>query len=289
VSTAHRTESWVDVTDGYRLWVESTGDPSGSTVLLVMGANASGLGWPDALVDRLAAHHHVVRYDHRDTGRSTHAFDERPYPLLSLADDAVAVLDALGVDRAHLVGMSMGGMLSQLLLVDRPERVASATLFGVKALDDEEAPGPQQHLLEMWVTMGEERSPDEDRAWQVEHARMLHGSVLPFDAEEVVAAEQRLVAHRGTDVGATAHARADQDGLFRDLAAVTAPVLVVDAPEDPVAPPPTAARLAARVPGARLVVVPGMAHALPAAVVDPLADVVLHHLARVDTASRRPT
>ena len=120
--------TFVDVGDGYRLWVQTAGADDRPPMLLVMGANASGLGWPDELVARLAQHHHVVRYDHRDTGRSTRAFPERPYAIRALADDAVAVLDALGIERAHLVGTSLGGTLVQLLLLDHPERLLSATL-----------------------------------------------------------------------------------------------------------------------------------------------------------------
>ncbi|MDF9716431.1 alpha/beta fold hydrolase [Nocardioides sp. ChNu-99] len=270
----------MDVGDGYQLWVETPGDPSAPPLLLVMGANASGLEWPDALVDRLAEHHRVVRYDHRDTGRSTHAFDERPYALRDLARDLLAVLDALGVDRAHAVGMSLGGTLLQVQLVDHPERFLSATILGTPALDDHEAPGPLPELLEVWAEMGRDRPPAEEHEWQLRHARLLHGPDLPFDAAEHEERERRIAEHRGTPSAATAHARADQRGLERDTSAIVVPVLVVDALADPVAPPPTAERLASRVPLARRVVVPGMGHALPAAVVGPLAAAVLEHTAR---------
>ncbi|MEO9323917.1 alpha/beta hydrolase [Nocardioides sp. C4-1] len=276
----HRTEQLVDVADGYRLWVGTTGDRDRPPLLLIMGANASGLWWPDRLVDLLAARHRVIRYDHRDTGRSTHAFDERPYPLTALADDALAVLDALDVDRTHAVGMSLGGTLLQVLLVDRPERFRSATLLGTPALDDVDAPGPTEAMLELWGAMGEQRTPDDERAWQVEHWRALNGGQLPFDLAEFEALERRVAEHRGTAVAATAHALADQSGLDRDLGAIETPVLVVEAPADPVAPPPTATRAAARIPGARLEVVPGLGHALPDAVLDQLAAAVLAHTAR---------
>ncbi|NEE38759.1 alpha/beta fold hydrolase, partial [Streptomyces sp. SID7982] len=81
-----------------------------------------------------AVRHRVIRYDHRDTGRSTASFDEQPYPLTALAEDAIAVLDAFGAERAHVVGMSMGGMLTQLLVADHPERLLSATVIGTNAL-----------------------------------------------------------------------------------------------------------------------------------------------------------
>jgi pimeloyl-ACP methyl ester carboxylesterase len=86
------------------------------------------------LVGRLAEHHRVIRYDHRDTGRSTWSFDTHPYAVRDLATDAVAVLDALGIDRAHAVGMSMGGTLVQLLLLNHPYRLRSATVFATSAL-----------------------------------------------------------------------------------------------------------------------------------------------------------
>ena len=125
----------MDVAPGVRLWVEDSGRSTGSPLLLVMGANASGLAWPDGLLALLGEHHHVVRYDHRDTGRSSFAFDDRPYAVTDLAEDAVRVLDALGIARAHVVGMSMGGTLVQLLLLDHPERLLSATVFATSVLE----------------------------------------------------------------------------------------------------------------------------------------------------------
>src|SRR4051812_19071187 len=108
-------QRFIDAVSGVRLWADATGDRDATPLLLIMGANASGPAWPDALVARLAERHRVLRYDHRDTGRSTRAFAERPYAILDLAADALAVLEGFGVDSAHVVGMSLGGMLAQLL------------------------------------------------------------------------------------------------------------------------------------------------------------------------------
>ncbi|KQS69095.1 alpha/beta fold hydrolase [Modestobacter sp. Leaf380] len=115
-------EHLVPVAPGVDLWVTERGDPGAPVVLLVMGAASSGLLWPEDLVDDLARDHRVVRYDHRDTGRSTRGSS---YALRDLATDAVAVLDALEVDRAHGVGMSLGGLLAQLLLLDHPDRLVA--------------------------------------------------------------------------------------------------------------------------------------------------------------------
>ncbi|KUG56518.1 esterase [Kocuria rosea subsp. polaris] len=287
-------ERTVRADEHYELWVEETGRPEGSPLLLVMGANASGATWPDELVARLGARHRVVRYDHRDTGRSTRAFAEHPYALRDLAADAVAVLDALGLDRAHAVGMSMGGTLVQLLLLDHPGRLLSATVLATSALGagladpsgagDVDLPGPDPRLLELWQHLADPRDPDEEILWRVEHWRILNGDALPFDPEEFRRLEERVVAHSGTADNPAAHALADQSGLDRagELAGVTVPVLVVEAPEDPVNPPPHAQHLAASIGSARLVTVPGLGHALPHSVLGPLADVVLEHTAAVD-------
>ncbi|ROP34672.1 alpha/beta fold hydrolase [Pseudokineococcus lusitanus] len=296
-------EHLVDVADGVRLWARTSGDPGGSPVLLVMGAASSGVVWPDALVERLGRQHRVVVWDHRDTGRSSAAMDVAPYALTDLAEDAVRVLDAVGADRAHVVGMSMGGLLAQLLLLDHPDRLLSATLFctgplaGAPVPEDlvppgTTPPGPSPELLALWGRLGEERDAAAELTFRVEHWQALAGGGVPFPRAEVEALEARVVAHGGpADASsATAHARAGTDGLARgaELAAVTTPTLVVEAPEDPAYPPPSAALLAravgAATGGARLVTVPGMGHALPAAVLGPLGDAVAAHLDAVDAA-----
>ncbi|MEV1062076.1 alpha/beta hydrolase [Streptomyces sp. NPDC050263] len=311
-------ERFVDAAPGIRLWAEERGPAGASPLLLVMGAQASGLGWPDEFVDLLAARHRVIRYDHRDTGRSTWAYDERPYPLTALAEDAVAVLDAFRVDRAHVVGMSMGGTLAQLLLADHPDRLRTATLIGTGALSGtpyrapdgsrvpvEELPGPAPRLLELWTHLeheqegpeqegaghkgleldgseseGPEREAELDR--RVEHWRLLGGDGIPFDAEDARALERRIIAHTGHHRSGTAHARADTSGLLRteQLARNTVPTLVVSGPAEPVYPPPHARHLAQVIRGARLVEIPGMGHALPRPVHAPLAAAVLDHTAR---------
>jgi pimeloyl-ACP methyl ester carboxylesterase len=118
------------------LWSEDFGEPRGPTLLLVMGANASGVSWPEELIALLVAGgHHVIRYDHRDTGRSTcRDFTQHPYSVTDLARDAVSVLDGHGVRRAHIVGMSMGGTLGQVLALDHRERLRTLTVMCTAAL-----------------------------------------------------------------------------------------------------------------------------------------------------------
>lgn len=288
-----RVEFFVETGGPYRLWARATGPASAPALLLVMGANAGGLTWPPALVEALAARYRVIVYDHRDTGRSTWAFDERPYAVADLAGDAVAVLDAAGVSRAHVAGMSMGGVLVQLLALDAPERLLSATAFATAALgaglaggaDAPPMPEPDPRLLELWAHFTDPRDREAELDWRVEHWRLLNGSGVPFDAEEFRAVEAACIDHAGTPRNAAAHARAAQTGLDRgaELASVTVPFLVIEAPEDPINPPPHAAHLARQIPGAELVTVPGMGHALPSAVLPQLTRTLLDFCTEADS------
>jgi pimeloyl-ACP methyl ester carboxylesterase len=111
------------------LWTESFGDASRPTVLLIMGVMNQGILWPDEFCAEIAdSGYHVIRYDHRDTGQSSSVdFEEHPYTLDDLASDALKVLDGYGVEKAHVVGLSMGGFLAQLLALDHPDRILSLT------------------------------------------------------------------------------------------------------------------------------------------------------------------
>ena len=287
-------ERFIETAPGIRLWAEDRGPVDAPPLLLIMGAQASGPGWPDELVDMLASRHRVIRYDHRDTGRSTWAFDQRPYPLSRLAEDALTVLDGFAIDRAHIVGMSLGGMLAQLLVADHPDRLLSATLIGTSALSQapyvrpdgtrvppEELPGIDPTLLEMWSRPVPDLDREAELDRRVEHWRVLGGKQLPFDAEYARKQELKVIEHTGHHSTNTAHARADASGLDRTarLAETTVPTLVISAPAEPVAPPPHADHLAQAIHGARIVEIPGMGHALPPDVHAPLAAAILDHTA----------
>lgn len=283
-------QQFIDAAPGIRLWTEQRGAADAAPLLLVMGAQASGVGWPEPLVDALAAHHRVIRYDHRDTGRSTWSFDEQPYRIADLADDVIAVLDGLGIDRAHIVGMSLGGMLAQMVLSDHPDRLLSATLIGTMALSTtpytrpdgstvpaDALPGIAPEVLELWARPVEDHGAAAEVERRIEHWRVLAGGKLPFDEGYFRAFEHRVIAHTGHHRVGTAHGRAADDGMLRtdQLTKNEVPALVVSAPAEPVFPPPHPQHLAQCVRGAELVEIPGMGHALPPAVHTPLATAIL--------------
>src|SRR5688500_11516295 len=117
--------------NGVDLCVQTFGDRVDPPILLIMGGASSMDWWEDAFCERLmAGSRFVVRYDHRDTGQSvSYELGAAPYSLRDLAEDAVGLLDAFGLESAHLVGMSMGGWIGQLVALENPDRVASLTLI----------------------------------------------------------------------------------------------------------------------------------------------------------------
>ncbi|MFI1483181.1 alpha/beta fold hydrolase [Streptomyces sp. NPDC020747] len=285
-------EQLLTVAPDVHLWTEQRGAPDAPPLLLIMGAGASGLGWPEPLVDALAARHRVIRYDHRDTGRSTWSYEQRPYRITDLAEDAVAVLDGLGVERAHLVGLSLGGMLTQLLIADHPDRVLSATLIGTAALSTtpytrpdgtvlpaEELPGISPEVLELWSQPVEDHGPEAELDRRVTHWQALSGDQLPFDAPHFRDLERRIIEHAGRHTTSPAHALADDSGMLRTeaLATTEVPVQVILAPAEPVFPPPHAQHLTQAIRGAHLTEIPGMGHALPPRLLPILTRAILSH------------
>jgi pimeloyl-ACP methyl ester carboxylesterase len=288
---------------GLELWAEDFGDPGHPTVLLVMGAQGQGIQWNDGIVRRLVTGGlHVIRYDHRDTGRSsTVDFAAHPYTIADMASDALAVLDSFGVERAHLVGASAGGLMAQILALGHPTRVLTLTVLSSQPLGTDtagvieraltgtaprpgELPPPTAELLAALtsVLVDPEGGPEDYLATRLRLWRALHGTVLPFDEDEYREMEERVHA-RARDLRAplnhTFAGAAGVDHEPEDLAAVTAPTLVLHGSEDPMFPPEHGEATAAAIPGARLVVLRGMGHTLPKALDGDLADEILRHTA----------
>ncbi|MGH8888007.1 MAG: alpha/beta fold hydrolase [Egibacteraceae bacterium] len=268
------------------IWTEEFGDPADPPLLLVMGAFASAMGWPDELVGLLVTGgHRVIRYDHRDTGRSTrHDFAAHPYAFADLAKDAVGVLDGYGIDAAHVVGASMGGVIGQLLALDHRDRLRTLTVMISAALDvyflydAGGLPTPDPQVLAVV-----QAPPTADREAEVDRRvrvwRALAGDVLAFDPEEFRRREERAIDHAGDLAVATGHALAAATPLARgaELGGITTPTLVIQGPQDPLFPLPHGRHLAEVIPDARLVEIPGMGHALPSVAHGPLADAILAH------------
>jgi pimeloyl-ACP methyl ester carboxylesterase len=259
------------------LWVESFGDPALPTLLLVAGA-ASPMDWWDAeLCSRLAnGGRHVVRYDHRDTGQSTTFEPGSPaYDGGQLGRDCAALIEALDLGPVHLVGLSMGGGISQLIALRRPELVASLTLISTTAVGgvDANLPGPTPAVSASFASpppVPDWADAESYADWVVAGARLYAGAI-PVD-EAHVRAVASLIHARSRDVAAATNhwlvVGGDDDGDEiepLDVRRVAVPTLVLHGSEDPFFPLPHGRALADAIPEATLIVLPGMGHEVPPA------------------------
>ena len=266
------------------LWVDTQGPDDGETVLLVAGADSPGFRWTPAMVDPLVAEgYRVVRFDHRDCGRSTRFGPDAAYLLDDLAADAVGLLDHLGVESAHVVGRSMGAMVGQVLALDHPSRVRSLTMFGSSAgPGDDRLPGPADDFVETMTTRlfaGPPSDPAEQVAWIVELYELLAGSLYPVDAEQqhaLAAAEVETGWAAETGHGVAVHASPSRIDRLGEIAV---PTLVVHGTTDPVFAPEHGRVLAAGIPGAVLIEVDGLGHEVPDGLLHELMPVLVRHLA----------
>jgi pimeloyl-ACP methyl ester carboxylesterase len=271
-----------------QLWTEAFGRPGDPPMLLIMGQTASMLWWPDALVERLAAAgRYVVRYDHRDTGRSTsYEPGSPPYTGDDLVADALAVLDGHGLARAHVVGMSMGGALAQVVALEHPERVATLTAISTSPVGGVEAalPGPSPKYLAHAAAFESLDWSDTEALAEllVRDARALAGTRHPFDE----AAARDLIARdlaRARNPASLLNHTVMGDGKRTEhrVSEIAARTLVIHGSADPLFPLAHGEALAAAIPGARLVTVEGGGHELHAADLDQIADAIVAHTAIV--------
>ncbi|MGH2761697.1 MAG: alpha/beta fold hydrolase [Thermoleophilaceae bacterium] len=270
----------VDV-GGIQLAYESIGDRDRPPVLMIMGLATQMLGWPDEFCVMLADEgHHVVRFDNRDVGLSTHlhgaprvratrlllnAASVAPYTLSDMAGDTVGLLDALGLESAHVVGASMGGSIGQTMAIEHPERVPSLTSI-MSTTGNARVGRPTMKAMRALLAR---RPLERDAAIErvVANYRVIGSPGFEFD-------EVELRQHAGL-----AFDRAyDPQGVMRQLAAVwasgdrtpmlgavRAPTLVLHGREDPLAPLRAGVATAKAIPGSELVVFDGMGHDLPRA------------------------
>ncbi|GAA1831414.1 alpha/beta fold hydrolase [Microlunatus capsulatus] len=266
-------ERLLDLGDGVELCVETFGQPDDPTVLLVGGAAQSMVWWETAFCRRLAAGgRHVVRYDHRETGRSTTSPAGRPRGTAAdLAEDPATILRALDAGAAHVVGLSLGGGLAQVLAVRHPSLVATLTLVATTAAgpgDGTPLPGPSAAVVEA----AEHPPPDPD--WSDRDAVLAHrvdverpcAGALGFD-------EARVRRLAGLELDRTADPAASLANHFlladdpwpdgATLADVGARTLVLHGTTDPVFPLEHGRALARRLPRAALVELPGAGHEQP--------------------------
>lgn len=276
--------------------------PDVPTILLVAGLGAQRHWWPPALLDLLAVEHRVVVPDNRDVGGSPRLdhlgdpedaldalvrgeLDAPPYTLRDMAHDHVALLDRLGVDRAHVVGASMGGMIAQHVALGWPHRTASLTSIMSTTGAPDLPPGDPEVLATLT-----QPSPTESEDAYVEAAtaasRMSAG---PATFDEADARRRHALSFRS---GLNPHASSrhllaavtDGDRTER-LATLDLPALVIHGAVDPMLRVEAGRATAAAIPGATLLVLDDVGHELPRAVHDEVATAITEHVAAADAAA----
>ena len=239
---------------------EAFGEECDPAILMIMGATASMLWWPDELCEALAAAgRYVIRYDNRDTGRTTTQPPGLPlYTIDDMADDALAILDGYAIESAHLVGMSLGGMIAQLVALKQPQRVLSLTLVSSSAFDedDPDLPPIDPALLDHFGTLGELDWSDREAVigFHVETWRISAGATADFDEARARDLAGREYDRASNPRSAMNHAMLGGGEAWRGrLSEIAAPALVVHGRGDPVLSFEHGSRLASGLPSARLV------------------------------------
>ncbi len=290
--------------NGITIEYDVHGDAGADPLLLVMGLGGQLIAWPLDFVGALTARgFRVIRFDNRDIGLSTKIdvppptkrqmilsvvsprFATSSYTLADMADDAAGLIEHLGVDRAHVVGASMGGMIAQTIAIRHPHRVASLTSIMSNTGDRRHGKVSPRLLRKLPALLT--RDPDEAIDNGVEISRLTAGA--HFD--EALAREAATAAfQRNYDPAGAARqtvAIAASPDRTADLAAVTAPTLVVHGLADRLVRPSGGIATAKAVPGSRLVMYPDMGHDLPRTRWDELISEIALNAAR--TTARVPS
>ena len=284
--------------NGITIHYEDHGDPSDPAMLLIMGFGAQLTLWPDELVDELVLQgFRVIRFDNRDVGLS-HKFDgvkapgivkltllskigltpKVPYTLSDMADDAVGLLDALEIDRAHIVGASMGGMIGQHLVAGYPDRCLSYTQI-FSTTGNPKLPAARKEALDALVTVPASQEEDALVDHGVMLARTIGSPQYPAEEERLRDRARLSIQRSFYPEGSSRHLSAIvADGDRRELCrTIRVPTLVLHGEDDPLVPCEGGRDTAACIPDAKLRTIPGWGHDLPLDLVDDLARAIGDH------------
>lgn len=245
---------------------ESFGDINNPTILLIMGATASMIWWEEDFCKRLSNQgFHIIRYDNRDTGKSiTYEYGHPEYNFDDLADDAIQVLDAYKVDKAHIIGMSMGGIITQIIALKHPGRILTISLIMTSNFDSS-LPRKDSKVTE---SLGELKiknwqSKDEVIEYLMKKSKVLIGTKYIFDEKRI-----RKLNEEEFDRASNLQSR-ENHGFIRGWGAylsrideINAPTLVIHGTKDPIIPYEHGVHLSGIIPNSVLVTLDGAGHEL---------------------------
>lgn len=283
--------------NGIQIEYDTFGDPSSPSLLLIMGAGFQMILWPEEFCNLLAGQGlHVIRFDNRDVGLSS-KFDEAgepdimeilantqpgaepniPYTLDDMADDAVGLLDALGIEKAHVCGVSMGGMIAQIIAIRHQSRVSSLISIS-SGTGDPSLPGGRPEAMAMLLAP----TPAEREAY-IEHDmnvfRAFAGSKYPENEQtrrpQIECYYDRCYHPQGMVRHVIAAFMAGS--RTQDLKTVTVPTLVIHGSEDPILLVEHGRATAEAAPGSELLIMEGMGHGLPPEFMPLLVGPIVQH------------
>jgi len=286
IGVAVSEELFAEVQPGIRICYQTFGDPSGEPLLLVMGLGGPMTWWNPELCVMLAERgFFVVRFDNRDIGRSSRMTGrvtmpqiiaayfgfrvDAPYSIADLAADGFGLLDHLGIERAHVYGMSMGGMVAQTMAIERPERVLS--LVSMMSTTGSKRVG-WQHPVIFPQFLKPSRNEEEYVESAVRMWRLIGSPAYPAGIEET-RARARATYRRGIDAGVTRQTMAvlTQPDRTEALGTLRMPVTVIHSLGDKMVDVSGGRATSMAIPGAKLLLVDGMGHDLPHALWDTVA------------------
>ncbi len=245
---------FVHVADGTRIHYEATGRPRATPILMIQGLGASKNAWNLQRI-AMATRFRSISLDNRGAGRSDKP--TQPFTLEQMADDAIAVLDAAGIETAHVVGASMGGVISQIIAVKYPHRVRSLTLVCTACRNHPW----RQELLQSWAHTAEEKGMidvGKEAAQWVMSPRSFRRLVPAFTWMGPLAA----LRPRHSFVSQIQAILDTREDLVDELSSITAPTMVIVGNQDILTPRGDSEEIAERIPNAELVVISGAAHGL---------------------------
>jgi pimeloyl-ACP methyl ester carboxylesterase len=283
--------------NGIELCYEIFGDAGAEPMLLIMGLGAQMIHWDDDFCRQLAARgFRVIRFDNRDIGESSKLSGGKrlsplemlklrflkipvaaPYRLRDMAEDTIGLMDALGIQSAHLVGASMGGMIAQEVAISFPQRVRSLTSI-MSTTGDPKVPAPTREAMAVLMAP----PPATKEEYFVRHAqtwKVLRVGRFPED-EALDRARAERTFERGlhpAGVGRQLRAILASGSRKERLASVKTPTLVIHGTVDPLVRPEGGKDTAASIPGARLLMIEGMGHALPIPMWPQIIDAIDKH------------
>ena len=269
------------------IWYEDFGDPSNPTVLLIMGAGAQCIMWNMGLINKIVnAGYHIVRFDNRDTGLSTWIddFNAASYSLEDMAADAIGLMDALNLEKAHIIGWSMGGMIAQLIAIHYPDRILSLTSWMSSYWSiDPDVPAMSDEMTS-WFEKSMGGKPPETKEEIIEESvkifRMFSGSRFPFNEQWLKSMTEESY-NRGMDPRTTQNhvaAMTASPSRLEALKNLNTPALVIHGTEDPALSYAHGVVCAKVIPGAKLLLLKGVGHEIPSEIMPEAVEAILKHI-----------